>query len=179
MDALGLGGNSVGEIRLPATITETHRARTVGLEISPGLRDTLRRMRPSDRAGRVVEWYAGDLVTAARSRLIEDYDAPGFDWQSLRSTYGTYLTNASAILGPAAPFMSAKQLEHSVVVAERHYIGLLRRISREARTLDAAMQIERRLEMLAQGSPRQHEAKFPKLDVAGSNPVSRSTKTAL
>jgi hypothetical protein len=38
--------------------------------------------------------------------------------------------------------MSAKQLGHSVVVAERNYLGVHRGIPREARTLEAAMQIE-------------------------------------
>jgi hypothetical protein len=38
--------------------------------------------------------------------------------------------------------MSARQLGHSVTVAEKHYLGVVRGIPREARTLEAAMQIE-------------------------------------
>ena len=36
--------------------------------------------------------------------------------------------------------MSARQLGHSVVVAEKHYTGVLR-VSRDARTLDDAMRV--------------------------------------
>jgi hypothetical protein len=38
--------------------------------------------------------------------------------------------------------MSAKQLGHSVDVAEKHYLGVVRSIPRDERTLEAAMQIE-------------------------------------
>jgi hypothetical protein len=39
--------------------------------------------------------------------------------------------------------MESRQLGHSILVAERHYVGLIRGIPIEARTLEAAMQIER------------------------------------
>lgn len=157
LDALDHDGHKVGEIRLRAAATKTHRARTIGLEVSPGLRRLLAAMKlrsedrhraePDDSGAdetraRVFDGYTEDLVTKARARLMAEYGAPAFDWQELRSTCGTYLTNAPAIFGAAAPFMSAKQLGHSVVVAERHYAGLLRGIPREAQTLDAAMRIE-------------------------------------
>ncbi len=149
LDALDLSGDPVGEIRLPAAITKTHRARTIGLEVSPGLRTILKRMCSQEHTGRVFGEHTGESVSSARARLMRDFDAPVFDWQGLRSTCGTYLSNAPSIFGAAAPFMSAKQLGHSVLVAERHYIGLLRGIPREARTLDEAMRIEERLETLA------------------------------
>jgi len=38
--------------------------------------------------------------------------------------------------------MESRQLGHSVIVAERHYAGLIRGIPIEAKTLEAAMQIE-------------------------------------
>jgi hypothetical protein len=38
--------------------------------------------------------------------------------------------------------MESRQLGHSVIVAEKHYAGLIRGIPIEARTLEAAMQIE-------------------------------------
>lgn len=37
---------------------------------------------------------------------------------------------------------AARQLGHSVQVAEKHYLGLVRGIPRDARTLEAAMQVE-------------------------------------
>ena len=80
---------------------------------------------------------------AAAKRLREEYGAPeSFTWQALRRAYGTFLTNAPGIFGAASAYRSAKQLGHSVQVAERHYLGLVRGIPREARTLEAAMQIE-------------------------------------
>jgi hypothetical protein len=60
----------------------------------------------------------------------------------LRQTCGTYLTNAPGIFGAASAYRSAKQLGHSVAVAERHYVGLVRGIPRDARTLEGAMQVE-------------------------------------
>jgi hypothetical protein len=60
----------------------------------------------------------------------------------LRATCGTYLTNAPGIFGAASAYRSAKQLGHSVAVAQRHYLGLIRGIPRDARTLEQAMQIE-------------------------------------
>ena len=38
--------------------------------------------------------------------------------------------------------MSARQLGHSVQVAERHYLGVIKNIPATATTLEAAMQIE-------------------------------------
>jgi hypothetical protein len=67
--------------------------------------------------------------------------APEFTWQKLRRTCGCFLTCAPGIFGGASAFMSAKQLGHSVAVAERHYVGVVRGIPPEARTLEAAMGI--------------------------------------
>ena len=75
--------------------------------------------------------------------MMKTYGAPTFDWQLLRSTCGTYLTNAPGIFNAATVFMSAKQLGHSVAVAERHYLGVHRGIPREAHTLEAAMGLVR------------------------------------
>jgi hypothetical protein len=97
--------------------------------------------------------YTVDVVETARARMISEVDedgrptfgAPKFDWQMLRSTCATYLTNAQGIFGSATVFLSARQLGHSVTVAERHYLNVHRGIPREARTLEAAMQIESRM----------------------------------
>jgi integrase len=149
LDALDHEGRAVGEIRLTAAITKTNRARTVGLEVSPALRRTLAAMRlRAGKTPRVFHGYTPDLVDAARRRLVADYGAPEFTWQGLRSTCSTYLTNAPGIFGAATVFLSAKQLGHSVQVAERHYLGVHRGIPRDARTLEAAMQIEKALSKL-------------------------------
>ncbi len=145
LDALDHEGRKVGEIRLPASIVKTHRARTVGLEVSPGLRRLLAAMKLRASKGRVFALHTGDTVEKARRRMMKDFGAPPFDWQTLRSTCATFLTNAPGIFGAATAFMSAKQLGHSVQVAERHYLGVHRGIPRDARSLEAAMQIESEL----------------------------------
>jgi hypothetical protein len=139
----------VGEIRLRGELTKTHRARTIGLEVSPALRALLAAMKlraGKDAAilhvfGGVVP-YTGDLVESARQRLIGEYGAPRADYQLLRSTCATYLTNASGIFGSATAFLSARQLGHSIAVAEKHYLGVHRGIPKDASTLEVAMQIE-------------------------------------
>jgi integrase len=163
LDALDAQGRTVGEIRLSAASTKTHRARTIGLEVSPAVRALLAAMKL--RAGRDAvhvfelrakdgaEPYTVDMVESARQRLLSEYGAPAFDWQTLRSTCATYLTNAPAIFGAATVFMSARQLGHSVAVAERHYLGVHRGIPKDAHTLEAAMQLEAALrEVLAAAS---------------------------
>ena len=92
--------------------------------------------------GERFEPYTADLVVAARKRLLALYGAPSFDWQTLRATCATYLTNAPGIFGSATVYLSARQLGHSVAVAERHYLGVHRGIPRDAHTLEAAMQLE-------------------------------------
>lgn len=105
-------------------------------------------------------------VEAARRRLTgkpaeddEDnserhtgYGAPAFCWSqtegetpALRATCGSYLTNAPGIYGAAAAFHSAKRLGHSVQIAEKHYLGLIRGIPKRATTLDAAMEVTKEL----------------------------------
>ncbi len=147
LDALDASGAKVGEIRLRAAETKTKIARVVGLEVAPTLRRILAAMKL--RAGdeeRVFPDLTGTLLTSTRARLVAEYGAPeAFGWQVLRSTCATYLANAPAIYGAASAFLAARQLGHSVVVAEKRYAGQLRGISREARTLEAAMQIESEL----------------------------------
>ncbi|MCB9591146.1 MAG: hypothetical protein H6719_00315 [Sandaracinaceae bacterium] len=146
LDAVDHQGRRVGEIRLDAAVTKTQRARTIGLEVSPALRKLLASMKLRfGNDGHVFgggDAYTVDTVVKARRRLISAFGAPDFTWQSLRSTCATYLTNAPGIFGAATVFMSAKQLGHSVAVAERHYLGVHRGIPRDAHTLEAAMQIE-------------------------------------
>ncbi len=144
LDALDHDGRKVGEIRLPASITKTNRGRIVGLEVSPALRKVLAAMRLRGGRGSVFG-YTADGVEAARRRLRNEYGAPACDWQTLRSTCATYLTNAPGVFGAATVFLSAKQLGHSIAVAEKHYLGVQRGIPKNASTLEAAMQIENEL----------------------------------
>lgn len=152
LDAIDAQGRAVGEIRLRAEHTKTHRARTIGLEVSPALRSMLAAMKL--QAGRDATShyvfgsetpYTVDVVEGARQRLVTTYGAPKFAWQMLRSTCATYLTNAPGIFGAATAFMSARQLGHSVAVAERNYLDVYRGIPKDAHTLESAMQIEPQL----------------------------------
>jgi integrase len=144
LETLDNDGNAVGEISITAA-SKTKHARTVGLDVSPALRAMLAAMHLSagrPRAGSVFGLTRGE-AKAAEKRLIAEYGAPGgSNLQSLRRTCGTFLTNANGIFGSASAYRSAKQLGHSVAVAERHYVDVMRGIPREARTLEAAMQIE-------------------------------------
>jgi integrase len=160
LEALDHDGVVVGEIRLKGADTKTRRPRTIGLEVSPALRLLLGALHlknqsrgSSAETGRVFGLTRG-TADAARKRLIVEYGAPkAFGWQILRQTCGTYLTNAYGIFGAASAYRSAKQLGHSVTIAEKHYVDLARGIPREARTLEAAMQIEGHLaRLLAQVS---------------------------
>lgn len=141
--ALDHDGREVGEIHLMGSGVKTHKARTIDLEVSPMLRVMLAKMllASEDKKGSVFGLSEG-TVQAAAKRMREEYGAPEkYNWQKLRATTGTYLTNAPGIFGAASAYRSAKQLGHSVAVAEKHYVGLIR-VHRDARTLEAAMQIE-------------------------------------
>lgn len=140
LDALGDDGAMVGEIHLTAA-TKTKRARTIGLEVSPALRDLLRNLREAAPGAVSVFGLTRDAAEASARRLRNEFGAPAdFTWQTLRRTCGCYLTNAPGIFGAASAYRSAKQLGHSVAVAEKHYVGVIRGIPREARTLEAATQ---------------------------------------
>ncbi len=143
LDALDHDGNKVGEIHLAGSKTKTKKARTVGLEVSPALHKILSALHlASGGKGRVFA-ITNDEADAAAKRLRKTFGAPqAFGWQMLRSTCATFLTNAPGIFGAASAYRSAKQLGHSVIVAEKHYTDVMRGIPREARTLEAAMQIE-------------------------------------
>ncbi len=144
LEALDHDGRTVGEIYVTAA-SKTHRARTIGLEVSPALRKLLAAMHIANgrpRTGLVFGITAAEMKAAER-RLTGEFGAPArCNLQALRRTCGTYLSNAPGIFGAASAYRSAKQLGHSVTVAEKHYVDVARGISREARTLEAAMQIE-------------------------------------
>lgn len=154
LDALDEHGQRVGEIRLPGAGTKTRRARTVDLGVSPALRRLLIawKLRTGGRGyvfGGEEPWSRA-AVEAARKRLVgtrvrkkkgAGFGAPRFAWQELRSTCATFLTNAPGIFGASAAYRSAAQLGHRTEVAERFYLGLVRGISRDAHSVEAAMGI--------------------------------------
>jgi len=120
------------------------------LEVSPALRRLLsaQKLRTGGKAGSVFGLTRG-TATAAQKRLEAEYGAPpGSGWQALRRTCGVFLTNAPGIFGAASAYRSAKQLGHSVQVAERHYLDVMRGIPPTARTLESAMQVEAQIERI-------------------------------
>lgn len=130
---LSLQGSKTGERRVP-------------LDITPRLLELLVEMY-RNRAARPYVFggaapFPRDLAETARMRLMDAYDAPRFTWHDLRRTCGTFLTCAPGIYGGASAFMSAKRLGHSVLVAEKHYVGAVTAVDRTATTLEAAMGIE-------------------------------------
>jgi integrase len=145
LEALDGAGKKAGEITLTADMVKTHRGRTVVLEVSPALRKMLAAMRlKAGGKGRVFALTPGEARSAER-RIIASYGAPSFSWQVLRQSCGTFLTNSPAIFHGASAYRSAKQLGHSVAIAERHYLGLLRGVSPDARDLETAMQVAEQL----------------------------------
>lgn len=154
LEATDLQGRAVGEIHLDPAKVKTGHARTVTLEVSPALHRVLVAMH--ERRGAPVlnsDWVnpvfdlSYDIVDTEAKRLREDHSAPKqFTYQVLRSTCGSFLTNAPGIFGAASAYRSAKQLGHSITVAEKHYLGLMSGLPSDARTLEAAMGIEALME---------------------------------
>lgn len=148
LEALDQLGKEAGEITLSGTSTKTKRGRIITLEVSPALREVLNAMLRSslkvrgDARNPVFRLTRNEADSAA-DRLRRVYGAPSsFSWQALRRTCGTVLTNAPGIFHGASAYRSAKQLGHSVQVAERAYVGLLRGISAEARSIESALKLE-------------------------------------
>lgn len=143
LDAVDDDGEPVGEIVIHASESKTHRGRTVDLAVTPMVRSMLAAMKlRAGAAERVWEEYTEGSVSAACRRLVGEFGAPSFSPQLLRATCATFLCNSPGIFGSSvATFREAKQLGHSVAVAEHHYAGALRGVSREAATVEAAMRI--------------------------------------
>jgi len=126
---------------LPASRVKTGRARTITLEETPNAVRLLQAMRLRVGGDRVFPAWTKDMTKAAAKRLISEYKAPRFSWQGLRRTAAAVLTNAPGIYGAASAFRSAKRTGHSVVIAEKHYVDLLK-LPAHARTFEAAVGIE-------------------------------------
>jgi integrase len=152
LGAKGDDGAAVGEIKLTAT-TKTKRARVVGLEVSPALHRLLTTMHEQRKGKATVFGLSRGAAKSTAERLRDAYEAPeSFGWQVLRHTTGTFLTCAPGIYGSASAYRSAKQLGHSVAVAEKHYLNVVRGIPATARTLEAAMGIEAEIERVIEAA---------------------------
>jgi hypothetical protein len=75
LDARDAAGEKAGEIYLAGVATKTHKARTVGLEVSPALRKLLAAMHlASGGKGKVFPLTRGTIDAAAK-RLRDEYGA--------------------------------------------------------------------------------------------------------
>jgi integrase len=134
---IGLDDDGNVLITVRAEVSKTGVERVIDTGHSPLLAHLVSAYR--GRTGTILRASVKSLLVA-RHRLIAEFGAPEFDYQKLRCTCGTYLTCAPAIWGDAAPYMSARQLGHSVTIAQKHYVGVVK-VSHEARTTEAAMQL--------------------------------------
>lgn len=171
-DAPDDSGKAVGEI-IPQGGSATKRTGLIGLEISPGLRRLLAAMKlQSGGRGKVFRLTESE-GKAALKRLTTKKDdngktltygaPPASTWQTFRKTCGCYLTNAPGIFGSASAYRSARQLGHSVQIAERYYVNVVRGIPKSARTVEAAMQITKQLERVIEAvtsvAPRERRSR--------------------
>lgn len=144
-----------GEIRIGGE-SKTGIARSIDLSIIPAAKKILEAL--PRRAPRVCPWIrTANAASTTVFRLRRKAKLPEFTWQHLRETSATYQACAPSVWGAASAYRTARQLGHSVAIAEKHYLGVLRGIPPEARTLEAAMGIEdlvERIAELAKAAPR-------------------------
>lgn len=165
------------EIRLAGASTKTKRARSIDLTVSDKLRELLAALHAAGSKRGKVFALTSDAAAAAAKRLRTKFDAPEtFSWQVLRSTCGTYLTNAPGIFGAASAYRSARQLGHSVAVAEKHYLGVIR-VPAAAKTLEDAMtigaQLQRVIDAVTREAPQECDDRR-----AGNQHARRASDTA-
>lgn len=119
------------EIRIRAAVAKTKQTREVDLAVAPSALPVT----PGKPGDRVFD-FTPDEVRAATRRLVDDFNAPVWSPQALRRTCSTYFTCAFNA------WRSAKSVGHSVVVAEKHYAGLVKNLPKSCATLEEAMQLE-------------------------------------
>jgi integrase len=144
------------QITLTAEDTKTGHARHIDLRVCPQLTELLKRMKLRSGEGNFVFGHqtptSKALWGSTKKRLIAGYDAPKFTWHCLRRTCETFLVCSPGIYGAASTLLAAKRCGHSVQVAERHYLGLIRSIAPENRSLESAMEIQVALQDLLESS---------------------------
>jgi integrase len=141
-DELDLEAAPGGEIRLGVR-TKTKKRRAIDLSVCPTVRELLRAL---PKRGRYVFGGEKPVTRQVAKRWKNEMQVLNkpWSWKCLRSTCGTWLTCAPGIFGAASVYRSARQLGHTVRVAERCYLDVLRGLPAEARTLESAMNLEDR-----------------------------------
>src|SRR5690606_1453305 len=103
LNSRGDDGQRSGEIHLSLR-TKTKKPRTVGLEVSPALRELLVALRANSEGSQVFP-LSGDVVKSSLRRLRNQFNAQvDWSWNTLRRTCGTFLTCAPGIFGAASAY---------------------------------------------------------------------------
>lgn len=149
LEALDAAGAKVGAIRVRAEQSpRSGAARSIMLSVSPALRRLLTAMKlRAGGKGRLFSELSEARCKAALLRL-EARGAPSFGWHALRRLCGSYLVCSPGIFGSASVFLAAKQLGHSVEVAERHYLGNVTGIPHNVTALEDALGVAKLVELV-------------------------------
>jgi len=143
-EALGIQWGDVGvdAIEVRSSVAKTRASRSIDLDISPLLKAIVSEAKNHRPDELVLGDWSRWRIQAARKLLATVYGSPAFTSQALRCTCGTFLTCAPSVFGAASAHMSARRLGHSVVIAEKHYTGVVKNIPHDARTIEAAMRLD-------------------------------------
>jgi integrase len=129
-------------IRLPAKRAKGQFARTIDLSMTPTATRLLQALALRRSGARVLhQWSTTSLSSweSSRKRLFK-LGAPEFTLHTLRRTCGTVLACAPGV--PITVWAIAQRQGHNVQVAEKHYVGALSGLPKDAATLEAAADIE-------------------------------------
>ncbi len=137
-------------IRLPAGRVKTATARTVTLAECPAVLELLGALRLRGGGDGRVFRIKRAVAEKLRLRTMGDYKAPQWDWRTLRRTCGSVIACAG-VLGPGSVFLAAKRAGHSVAVAEKHYLGALTDLPRDAKNIEQALGIEAEAKAIVKG----------------------------
>lgn len=150
-------------IHVPANKAKMGRQRDVDLKVCPALLRLLRALKVSATSSeaRIFDGFTKTMATISRKGLIQA-GAPNFLWSTTntrpgeaprptaRATCGSFLANAPGIMGEGdgASFFASGQLGHRLDVGQKHYYVRIRGVSPKAKTLEAAMEIQREVGMV-------------------------------
>lgn len=137
-DQIDLDAAPGGTIKLDAA-TKTRRGRTIDLVVCPAARDVLRAALGRNAEPFVLGGHK-PLDRAVMKRWMHQSGVVDWSWQRLRQTCESFLVCAPGI--GWGVYRAARQIGHSVQVAETFYLESVRGIPPEAKTLEAAMQAE-------------------------------------
>jgi integrase len=144
-ESVHLGGRNP-TIRLShEDVSKKREARRVSLNESPSLIRLLGAM-TKQRGENEFVFGADEPMTegraaAARKRLHSKFGAPRFTWEHLRRTCATTLY-CSGVYGLELTKLAPARMGHSLATAERHYVGLMHDLPTDAKTIEAALDIE-------------------------------------